>query len=151
MRMYQPLYTESFTWADEKVDGSQVVAVAGDSGTLQEVTRLRSYAAQLQKEVDSRTHWALELEKNFKELQASWNRLHAEFDERGQWALGLDNEIRSQREHIAMLQAQLAEAQTQSEHYRRQLAALVESLRSPSFLARKITRAILDKLRFRST
>ncbi len=119
MRMYRPLYTEDFTFAEAKSPAENTRVVPSEIGgavqQLDEKLRLSTYITRLQDEIESRTRWALSLEKSEREHRDALAKLSAEFDQRGRWALSLDQEVRNQREHIAALEKKLAEREQQIE------------------------------------
>ncbi len=119
MRMYRPLYTEDFTYVEGKsmTETTRPVPseVDGAVRQLDEKLRISTYITRLQDEIESRTRWALSLEKSEREHRDALAKLSAEFDERGRWALSLDQEVRNQRECIAALEKQLADREQQTE------------------------------------
>lgn len=136
MRMYRPLYTEDFTYVERKcvTETSHPVPseIDGAVRQLDEKLRVSTYITRLQEEVESRTRWALSLEKSEREHRDALAKLYAEFDDRGRWALSLDQEVRNQRECIAALRKKLADREQQ--------------VGKPGYLARQSFRSLLKAI-----
>jgi len=71
--------------------------------------RFRDEKAGLQKELEERTRWTLQLDKELKERDAAIRQLQKELEERTQWALQLDKELKERDAAIRQLQKELEE------------------------------------------
>ena len=143
MRMYRPLYTEDFNYVEQERHAGDGPALASDITkaveNLEDKLLYYAYITRLQDEIESRTRWALSLEKTEKEHRDELARLSAEFDARSQWALSLDQEVRSLTSRTASLLEEVRELQAR-------LVVREEQFLSPRYLARQLARLIKDRI-----
>ena len=69
--------------------------------------------AQIKKEYEERTNWALELDSKIKNRDTQLKKLQEEFEQRSKWAIQLDKESKEKNESIITLQEQITNKESQ--------------------------------------
>lgn len=112
-----------------------IILVTGDEATivsgcmdeaLTELQVVKERRAQVERERDERSAWALSLETEVSEVRALYKALASELDERTAWAQSLDQELSATRELHTEADRQRQEAQAWAKSLDQELSATRE-------------------------